>query len=216
MQFLQLHDGPAPLKNSLNPFAPGAPVWETPPFKLISGNGCAAQLPGALQKGSAQAWNESINRALALYKKIDSSGGMSQSFVPGSLAVLKKAIQYLPQIIALGWTALQGFTKNQINNLAQQYYDQNRYNMQNLCSMNALELEAQMLKMDQDIALAAENASMANLLGKGQYKRQIAVLSELRVIYENQLAMVGGPGSPVAKKGLVNLGLIAAALSLFR
>ena len=86
--------------------------------------------------------------------------------------------------------------------------------MRNLCTMSALELESQMLTLDKDIALAAQNADLSPWGQKGQYKRQLAVLSELRVIYENQLAMVGG--SPVAKKGLLNLGLIAAALSLFR
>jgi hypothetical protein len=216
MNYLQLHDGPGsfppyngklqPLKNALDPYAPGAPV-------MMAG-ACAAVLPGALQKGSAQAWNDSIKKALDLYNTISKKQGMSASFVPGSLAVIKKAIQYLPQIIALGFTALQGFTKNQINSLAQQYYDQNRYNMQNLCTMSALELESQMLTLDKDIALAGQNADLSPWLQKGQYKRQLAVLSELRVIYENQLAMVGG--SPVAKKGLLNLGLIAAALSLFR
>lgn len=216
MNYLQLHDGPGsfpsyngklqPLKNALDPYAPGAPV-------MMAG-ACAAVLPGALQKGSAQSWNDSIKKALDLYNTISKKQGMSASFVPASLAVIKKAIQYLPQIIALGFTALQGFTKNQINSLAQQYYDQNRYNMRNLCTMSALELESQMLTLDKDIALAAQNADSSPWLQKGQYKRQLAVLSELRVIYENQLAMVGG--SPVAKKGLLNLGLIAAALSLFR
>lgn len=214
MNYLQLHDGPAPLKNAENPFAPGAPVWKTPALTLISGNGCAAVLPGALQKGSANAWNESIKKALDLYNSISGKQGMSQSFVPGSLAVIKKAIQYLPQIFALGVTAVSGFTKNQINSLAQQYYDQNRYNMQNLCSMSALELESQMLTLDQDIATTAQSADLAGWAQKGQYKRQLAVLSELRVIYENQLALIGGKKAP--GKGLFNIGLIAAALSLFR
>lgn len=215
MNYLQLHDGPAPLKNAENPYAPGAPVWQTPPLTLISGNGCAASLPGALQKGSAQSWNNSIKKALDLYNAIAQKEGMSQAFVPGSLAVIQKIIQFLPQIFALGVTVISGFTKNQINALAQQYYDQNRYNMQNLCSMSALELESKMLTLDQDIATAAQNADLASFGQKGQYKRQLAVLSELRVIYENQLAILGGsPAAP--KKGLLNLGLIAAALSLLR
>ena len=55
MNYLQLHDGPGsfppyngklqPLKNALDPYAPGAPV-------MMAG-ACAAVLPGALQKGSA-------------------------------------------------------------------------------------------------------------------------------------------------------------------
>lgn len=214
MNYLQLHDGPAPLKNALDPYAPGAPVIKLGPFLPFSGNGCAAVLPGAIQKGSANAWNESIKKALDLYSSIAKKEGMSQSFVPQSLAVIKKAIQYLPQIIAIGITALDGFTKNQINSLAQQYYDQNRYNMQNLCSMSALELESQMLTLDQDIATASQNANMAGWAQKGQYKRQLAVLSELRVIYEQQLALIEGKKAP--GKGLLNIGLIAAALSLFR
>jgi len=215
MNYLQLHDGPAPLKNALDPYAPGADVWKTPALTLISGNGCAAVLPGAIQKASASAWNDSIKKALALYTTISGKQGMSQAFVSGSLAVIAKAIQYLPQIIALGYTGLTLFTKSQINNLAQQYYDQNRYNMQNLCTMSDLELEAKMLTLDQDIATTAQSADLAGFAQKGPYKRQLAVLSELRVIYENQLAMNGG-GAAAPKKGLLNIGLIAAALSLLR
>ena len=214
MNFLQLHDGPAPLDESLNPYAPGAAVWKEPSLTLISGNGCAASLPGAIQKGSARDWQGSIEQALSLYVKIAGKEGMSQAFVSGSLAVIATAIKYLPQIILLGYSALQGFTKNQINALAQSYYDQNRYNMQNLCTMSTLELESKMLTLDQDIATTAEAASNAPMFQKGQYKRSLAVISELRVIYEQQLAMNGGAAAP--KKGLLSIGLIAAALSLFR
>lgn len=225
MTYLQLHDGPTyypeytgklqPLNKSLDPFAPGAPVYSPPPFRtLLYGDGCAAQLPQAIQKGSAQSWQNAIKNLLALYNSISSKGGMGQAFVPGSLAVIAKAIQYLPQIVVAGYAAIQGFAANQINALAQQWFDTNKYNMQNLCTMSNSQLEANMLQLDRDIARAAENVQSKPIGAKAPYKRELAVLSELRIIYENQLAINVGQKAP--GKGLLPLGLIATALTFLR
>lgn len=225
MTYLQLHDGPTyypeytgklqPLKKSLDPFAPGAPVYNPPPFRtLLYGDGCAAQLPQAIQKVSAQSWQNAIKNLLALYNSISSKGGMGQAFVPGSLAVIAKAIQYLPQIVVAGYAAIQGFAANQINALAQQWFDTNKYNMQNLCTMSNSQLEANMLQLDRDIATAAENVQSKPIGAKAPYKRELAVLSELRIIYENQLAINVGQKAP--GKGLLPLGLIATALTFLR
>lgn len=233
MAFLQLHDGPinfppnngplAPLKNALNPNDKGAPVINLGPFKPFSdGAACAAILPGALQLNNANSWNTAIKDVTKLYENIVNKSEKSQgsptplqtTMAAGELvAVLKVALQYLPQIVATAANLIQGFTAQATNSYAQKLYNQNAYGMQGLCDMSKPILETQIASLDNDIAVAAQAYSNAGWATKGTKKIQLAVLSKLRLIYGQQLDLLGGTK---AGKGLINLGLIAAALSFLK
>lgn len=233
MAFLQLHDGPtnfppsngplAPLKNSENPFSPGAPVIKLGPFKPFSeGPACAAVLPGALQLNNATSWNTAIKDVTKLYegivKKSEKDQGSSTpklTTMAGSelVAILKVALQYLPQIVATAANLFQGFTAQATNAYAQKLYNQNAYGMQGLCEMSKPILESQIASLDNDIAAAAQALSNSSWTTRGTKKIQLAVLSKLRLIYGQQLDLLGGTK---AGKGLINLGLIAAALSFLK
>ena len=232
MAFLQLHDGPtnfptsngplSPLKNSENPAAPGAPVIKLGPFKPFSeGPACAAVLPGALQLNNATSWNTAIKDVTKLYEGIvkksekdGSSTPIKTSMAgPELVAMLKVALQYLPQIVATAANLFQGFTAQATNAYAQKLYNQNAYGMQGLCEMSKPVLESQIASLDNDIAAAAQALSNAGWATRGTKKIQLAVLSKLRLIYGQQLDLLGGTK---AGKGLINLGLIAAALSFLK
>lgn len=232
MNYLQLHDGPdvfppftgklQPLKKAADPFAPGAPVIKPGPFLPFSGNGCAAVLPGALQLQNAASWNTAIQNVTKLYEGIvkksekKGSGAPLKTTMAGAqaVAVLKAALKYLPQIVSAAANLFQGFTAQKTNAYAQNLYNQNAYGMQGLCEMSKPVLESQIAALDSDIAAAAKDLNDAGWATRGTKKIKLAVLSKLRLIYGQQLDLIGGTQAP--GKGLFNIGLIAAALSLLR
>lgn len=179
------------------------------------GAGCSIQLPQDLYQSSGKAWVEQIKSVQALYKKIDKEVQTKKkpAFGPQmngpELAIIVNVIvKFLPEIVAGIMALITGFTETMINNLATSYYNNNKYDMQNICGMTLPLIESQIAKIDSDIASNAELAEKKSRWSRGPENRNIAVLSKLRLIYEKRYNELGGGSA----RGGMNVGLIAAAI----
>jgi len=192
MQFLQLHDGPAPLKYSLNPYAPGAPVWKTPPFKLISGNGCSkADIQAQFIPGNASGWNvqlDQINQAQQIWKNyqsmVDAKGtgsvpiydasGTITGYKAGTKA--EEAVEWYKLGVKIGRLLRAQMNSGQVqrlNETAQAIWNQNKWDIQNICSQNlsALQQNTQLLYDSMKWWLDEQSKLQAQWAALPRYKR---------------------------------------------
>ena len=160
MNFLQLHDGPAPEDESLNPYAPGAAVWKNPPLTLISGNGCdPALIYSQFVPQTKQAWENrlgQVDRASKLVKNystlkaaagtgsipIYDSNGVISGFKPGNK--VDEAAAWL-QLAAVAITiAKDGVRAGQAQRLkddAQLLWDENKWGVASVCTQSLPQLD---------------------------------------------------------------------------
>lgn len=200
MQFLQLHDGPysfpsytgklQPLKNSLNPFAPGAPVWKTPPFKMISG--CSqADIQAQFIPGNASGWNvqlDQINQAQQIWKNyqsmVDAKGtgsvpiydasGTITGYKAGTKA--EEAVAWYKLGVKIGQLLRAQMNSGQVqrlNETAQAIWNQNKWDIQNICSqsLSALRQNTQLLYDSMQWWLNEQSNLQAQWAALPAYKR---------------------------------------------
>jgi hypothetical protein len=187
--YLQLHDGPEPLNTVENPKYPGPKPYflnrspMSPAYPQLGSN-AEFNLPQDLYLGSREEFMSAIQQVLDLYRSIQrgaqkdpaeestaASSNPSQYMTGVSLALLVQAgqliLQYGPQL-------LQALNAVAINAKITAMYNANRYNVQNLNTINALEIGKQIRDIDRDLENAFQTGS----------RQEAAALSQFRLIYQ--------------------------------
>lgn len=187
--YLQLHDGPEPLNTVENPLYPGPKPYflnRSPvsgPYPAMAANG-QFNLPQDLYLGSREEFMAAIQKVVELYRLIQSGSKKDPteqtskaSFDPSqymkgiSAAALVQAGLY---ILSVGGQLLQSLNAVAINAKITAMYNANRYNVQNLNTMNALQIGGQIRDIDRDLEMAFQTGS----------RQEAAALSQFRLIYQ--------------------------------
>ena len=160
MNFLQLHDGPAPANESLNPYAPGAAVWKTPPFTLISGYKCDTSLIySQFVPQTKEAWESrlgQVSRANKLVKNystlkaasgtgsvpIYDANGVISGFKPGSKFDETVAwIDLAATAITIAKDGVKAGAAQRLKDGAQLLWDENKWGIASACSQSLTQLD---------------------------------------------------------------------------
>ena len=251
--FLQLHDGPdmpyglkkypypkytgpeAPLKYSLDPYAPGAPVMKTSAYKLLSG--CdPQQIYADFVKPDKAGWKVTVNqieqgaKIWADYQSIRAAAGTGSAPVydsQGNITGYKQATKVEDDLewwklgVRLGRLLRGSIDAGEARRLtqdAQTLWDQNKWGLQNLCGQSIPQLQ-----MNAQNCYDSLKWWLADQGKPGRTKGQKRVANRAVLLRQNALLLIvkqieekggkftpGGPGKPGAE---VNSGAILAALA---
>lgn len=193
--FLELRGYDEPLNTSENPLAPGpTPIFANVPatagrYPAMAGD---IILPQALFLPTGELFAQAIQRVLELYRSfqtgkkkapedisVNYTGSSSQGMAAVNWAVIIAAGQQVLNFI-LG--AVQTVNAVQVNAKIQGMYNVNRYNVQNLLSMSALQISNEIKNIDQDLQYAFSNGD----------RMEAAALSQFRLIYQERFEQIGG------------------------
>lgn len=204
--FIQLHDGPEmpygtknypyprnsgpmmPVRSAEDPFAPGAPVMQTTPYKLLAQSE-GILLPDALYPAAVDGFKKALESLETLYKafvanrkktpaEITKTPGMAEG------ATLLAAAKAASAVVKLLTTAARGIA----NNLARQnittQYNNNEFNVKNLNTLNPKQISNEITRIDN----ALETTNKLNVPKK-------MALSRFRLVYQQRFDQVtGGDG----------------------
>lgn len=198
--FLELrgYDEPSPVFYAEDPLAPGpTPLFmnvppTSGPFPAMAGD---LVLPQSLFLPTGQMFTRAIQQVLELYR--DFQAGRRKA--PEDITANVQAQEYwagqgmaavnFAAIIAFGQNILnlilggsQAINAVQVNVRINGMYNANRYNVQQLLTMNAVQIANQIRQIDRDLELAFANGD----------RQEAAALSQFRLIYQQRFDQVGG------------------------
>lgn len=185
----------APLDTSENPLAPGpTPLFmnvpaTVGPFPNMAGD---IVLPNALFLPTAQNFAQAIQQVVQLYRDFQSGrksdpADVAVNYQPGGsqgMAAVNWAaiIAVGTKLLNLVMGAVQSLNAVQINVRIQGMWNVNAYNVQNLLTMNPVQIAAEIRNIDRDLEMAFANGD----------RKEAAALSQFRLIYQQRFDQVGG------------------------
>lgn len=248
--FLQLHDGPempyglkkypypkytgpiAPLKYSLDPYAPGAPVMKTGDYGLLSG--CdPQQVYAEFVRPDAAGWKVTVNqieqgaKIWADFQNIRQAAGTGSAPIydaQGNITGYKQANKLEE---AKGWWdlgvrlgrllkgSIDAGEARRLTQDAQNLWDQNKWGLQNLCSqsMQQLQINAQNCYDSLQWWIVDQSKPGKSRGEKRVANRAVLLRQNALLLIVKQIEAKGGSFTPGAKGEAVNSGAILAALA---
>jgi hypothetical protein len=195
--FLELrgYDEPDPVITSEDPRFPGpTPLFMNTPVTSGAYPAMAGELvlPQSLFLPTGELFARAIQQVLQLYRDfqagrkkapedvaVNYQGSGSQGMAAVNFAAI---IAVGTQILNLILGAVQSVNAVQINARIQGMYNVNRYNVQQLLTMNGLQIANQIRQIDRDLEQAFANGD----------RNEAAALSQFRLIYQQRFDQVGG------------------------
>lgn len=193
--YLELRGYDEPLSTVENPLVPGpTPYFMNTPATVGRYPNLAGDivLPQALFLPTGELFAQAIQRVVQLYRDFQSGrksdpsdvavnyqGGSSQGMAAVNWAAIVAVGQ---QVLNLVLGAVQSLNAVQINVRIQGMWNSNRYNVQNLLTMNPVQIAAQIRQMDQDLQTAFASGD----------RQEAAALSQFRLVYQQRFDQVGG------------------------
>jgi len=198
--YLQLA-GHTPLHNAENPLAPGAPTYSYDKFYL--GESQDIILPDALYKTSPGGFVDALKKLKKLFQDFEDGKKPTPAVVAARAATAQMpttgvqpastiqpmngigaTIALLSQAIPFIVSILGTISATLVNNTITNKYNQNAYNVQQLNNMSIADLNLQIQKLDQDIALSGGILKIINLMA----------LSQFRIVYQQRFDRISGFG----------------------
>ena len=203
--FIQLHDGPEmpygtkkypyprrngpimPVRYAEDPFAPGSPVMQTTPYKLLAQSE-GIILPDALYPANVEGFKKALESLETLYKnfvenrkktpqEITKTPGMAEGLT--LLAAAKAA----SAVVKLLTTAARGIAVNLARQNITTQYNNNEFNVKNLNTLNPKQISNEITRIDS----ALETTPKLNVPKK-------MALSRFRLVYQQRFDQVTGGG----------------------
>jgi hypothetical protein len=190
---------------------------------------CAVNLPSDLLKTTGQGWVDALKDVQKQYKAIaegkkdtpEEQVTKSKFNQPSSksMANAGSAITIATKWIAVGtavYAALTSIAYAIINNKSIGWYNDNKFDVQNLCAMNAQQVANELNNIDLTYAdLVTRRSQMSYFdIQRVPVTIEIAALSQYRLVYQKQLDALTGKKADLGKIATI-VGLIAAARGLF-